>query len=173
MTPHPSKDSVIRFDGFELAAKSGELRKDGVPIKLQNQPFRVLAFLASHAGELVTRDELRQEIWQADTFVDFEHGLNFCIKQIRTALGDSGQAPLYIETLPRRGYRFIAALETPDEGSAARAIARGPDDPGRDARAADSSLGSSSQIQSPASARTRSLLWYGFALILSALLVAT
>src|SRR5262249_12160822 len=169
MTPHPSKDSVIRFDGFELAVKSGELRKDGVPIKLQNQPFRVLAFLASHAGELVTRDELRQEIWQTDTFVDFEHGLNFCIKQIRTALADNAQAPVYIETLPRRGYRFIAPVETP-EVSAPQAIVN---EPPPDTRAALSLPGSGSQIQSPASARARSMLWYGFALILSALLVAT
>src|SRR5215470_8278607 len=144
MTPHPSKDSVIRFGGFELELKSGELRKDGVPIKLQNQPFRVLAFLASHPGELVTRDELRQQIWQTDTFVDFEHGLNFCIKQIRTALGDNAQSPLYIETLPRRGYRFIAPVKTGGTSGG------GETKPPSDVTLADPSGDSGSQVQSPA-----------------------
>src|SRR6516225_2103182 len=148
MTPRPSKDSVIRFGGFELAVKSGELRKNGVPIKLQNQPFRVLAFLASRAGELVTRDELSQEIWQADTFVDFEHGLNFCIKQIRTALGDNAQAPVYIETLPRRGYRFIAPVKSSDEDGATGAGV--PARPPSDVRGAEQPDDSHSQIQSPA-----------------------
>src|SRR5690349_7389251 len=168
MTPRVSEDSAIRFGGFELALKSGELRKDGVQVKLQNQPFRVLAFLASHPGELVTRDELRQQIWQTDTFVDFEHGLNFCIKQIRSALGDNAQAPVYIETLPRRGYRFIAPVNTAGEDRAA-----GPGEPPSDERGAEPSDEPGSQIQSPASSPARSLLWYGFALGLAALLIAT
>jgi len=109
-----SAESSIRFGAFELALKSGELRKDGAPVKLQPQPFKVLALLAAHAGQLVTREELQQQIWADETFVDFEHGLNFCIKQIRGALGDNAQAPRFIETLPRRGYRFIARTEKSD-----------------------------------------------------------
>lgn len=109
-----AEESLIRFDGFELALKSGELRKGGSLVKLQPQPFKVLAFLVAHAGQLVTREEIQQRIWEGETFVDFEHGLNFCIKQIRAALGDSAQSPRYIETLPRRGYRFIAPVEKLD-----------------------------------------------------------
>src|SRR5262245_20072476 len=104
-------ESVIKFGAFELALKSGELRRDGTIVRLQMQPLKALAYLASHAGQTVTREELQQAIWGNETFVDFEHGLNFCIKQIRAALGDSAQAPRFIETLPRRGYRFIAQIE--------------------------------------------------------------
>lgn len=106
-----SKESLVRFDGFEMALKSGELRRAGRLVKLQPQPFKVLALLVAHAGQIITREEIQQQIWEGDTFVDFEHGLNFCIKQIRAALGDSAQSPRYIETLPRRGYRFIAEIE--------------------------------------------------------------
>ena len=106
-----SADEIIRFGEFEIALKSGELRRNGEIIRLQPQPFKVLAFLVSHAGQTVTRQELQQAIWEEGTFVDFEHGLNFCIKQIRDALGDDAQAPRLVETLPRRGYRFIAQVE--------------------------------------------------------------
>jgi TolB-like protein/Flp pilus assembly protein TadD len=101
----------LRFDPFELDAETGELRKSGRPVRLPPQPARVLEVLASNAGRLVTRDELRDRVWSGDTFVDFEQGLNFCIKQIRVALGDDAKAPQYIETLPRRGYRFLAKVE--------------------------------------------------------------
>ena len=107
-----SEEATIRFGEFELALKSGELRKNGEIVRLQPQPFKVLVFLASHAGQTVTRQELQQAVWDGETFVDFEHGLNFCIKQIRNALGDNAQSPRLIETLPRRGYRFIAEVET-------------------------------------------------------------
>src|SRR6185295_18290481 len=107
-----SEEAIIRFAEFELALKSGELRRNGDIVRLQPQPFKVLVFLASHAGQTVTRQELQQAVWQAETFVDFEHGLNFCIKQIRNALGDDAQSPRMVETLPRRGYRFIAPVET-------------------------------------------------------------
>jgi TolB-like protein/DNA-binding winged helix-turn-helix (wHTH) protein len=106
-----SEEATIRFGGFELALKSGELRKNGDIVRLQPQPFKVLVFLASHPGQTVTRQELQQAVWDGETFVDFEHGLNFCIKQIRNALGDDAQSPRLIETLPRRGYRFIAEIE--------------------------------------------------------------
>ncbi len=111
--PSPaSAHSRVRFGVFELDLESGELRKSGVLLRLPPQPFKVLALLISRAAQLVTREEIREEIWGADTFVDFEHGLNFAIKKIRDTLGDDAESPRYIETLPRRGYRFIAAVET-------------------------------------------------------------
>lgn len=106
-----SEQPSIRFGEFELATRSGELRKDGETIRLQPQPVKVLALLIANAGQLVTREEIQRAVWESETFVDFEHGLNFCIKQIRAALGDSAQSPRFIETLPRRGYRFIAPVE--------------------------------------------------------------
>ena len=111
MQPRVSEEEIIRFGEFELALKSGELRRNGSVVRLQPQPFKLLVFLASHAGQTVTRQELQQAVWEDETFVDFEHGLNFCIKQIRSALGDNAQSPRLIETLPRRGYRFIAEVE--------------------------------------------------------------
>jgi TolB-like protein/DNA-binding winged helix-turn-helix (wHTH) protein/Tfp pilus assembly protein PilF len=116
MRANASKKAVIRFDIFELELKSGELRRDGALIKLQPQPFRALAFLADRSGQVVTRGEIQREIWGDETFVDYEQGVNFCIKQIRAALGDDAKAPRFIETLPRRGYRFIAPVER-DEGN--------------------------------------------------------
>lgn len=111
MSANASEDAVIRFDTFEMELKSGELRRDGALIKLPPQPFRALAFLAARAGQVVTREEIQREIWGDETFVDYEQGVNFCIKRIRAALGDDAQAPRFIETLPRRGYRFIAPVE--------------------------------------------------------------
>jgi len=107
-------DSVprpVRFAAFEMDLRSGELRKQGVRVNLQDQPFQVLALLVQRAGDVVTREELRHRIWPADTFVDFEDGLNTTIKKIRTALGDSAESPRFIETLPRRGYRFIVPVQ--------------------------------------------------------------
>ena len=98
----------VTFGVFELDLRSGELRKAGGRINLSDQPFRILAVLLEHPGELVTRDELRSRVWPTDTFVDFEHGLNAAIKRLRDALGDSADTPRFVETLPRRGYRFIA-----------------------------------------------------------------
>lgn len=104
--PHP-----VRFAAFEMDLRSGELRKQGVKVNLQDQPFQVLALLVQRAGEVVTREELRHRLWTADTFVDFEDGLNTTIKKIRMALGDSAESPRFIETLPRRGYRFIVPVQ--------------------------------------------------------------
>ncbi|MGH9967721.1 MAG: winged helix-turn-helix domain-containing tetratricopeptide repeat protein [Pyrinomonadaceae bacterium] len=105
-----AQDESIRFGPFELKPQSGELRRDGTAIKLPPQPFKVLLLLAENAGQLVTRKELHEKIWGHDTFVDFDKGLNLCIAQIREALGDDAQSRRYIETLPRRGYRFIATV---------------------------------------------------------------
>src|SRR6266851_7545755 len=104
-------ERVLRFDNFELDIRAGELRKRGVKLRLQGQPLQVLATLLKRAGDLVTREELRAEIWPADTFVDFDHSLHNAIARIRETLGDSTVIPRYIETLPRRGYRFIAPVE--------------------------------------------------------------
>ena len=102
---------ILRFGLFELDLETQQLRKGGVPLRVQPQPFRVLAVLTSHPGRIVTREELRRELWGAETFVDFEQGLNYCIRQIRAVLGDEAQSPHYVETIPRRGYRFIATIE--------------------------------------------------------------
>jgi TolB-like protein/Flp pilus assembly protein TadD len=110
--PAPSPiERVLRFDVFELDVRLGELRKKGARLRLQGQPLQVLAALLRRPGELVTREELRDEIWSADTFVDFDHSLHNAIARIRGVLGDSATSPRYIETLPRRGYRFIPAVE--------------------------------------------------------------
>ena len=102
---------VLRFDTFELDLRAGELRKRGVKLRLQGQPLQLLAILLQGAGNLVTREELRSQLWPADTFVDFDHSLHNAIGRIRETLGDSAETPRYIETLPRRGYRFIAPVE--------------------------------------------------------------
>jgi DNA-binding winged helix-turn-helix (wHTH) protein len=109
--------SRLRFGAFELDAASGELRKSGVPIKLRLQAVQVLLMLAERAGHIVTREEIRERLWSDNTFVDFERSINFCVNQIRGALRDDAEKPRYIETLPRRGYRFIApvTVELPTE----------------------------------------------------------
>lgn len=101
----------VRFGAFEADLRSGELYKHGIRLKLQDQPFQVLAFLLGRPGDVVTREELRATLWPADTFVDFDTGLNSAIKKLRDVLADSAEKPRYIETLPRRGYRFIARVE--------------------------------------------------------------
>ncbi len=102
---------VVRFGVFEVDLRAGELRKLGTKIRLQQQPFRVLALLLEHAGDVVTREELREAIWPAGTFVEFDLGLAAAIHKLRSALGDSAETPRFVETLPRRGYRFIAPID--------------------------------------------------------------
>lgn len=99
---------ALRFGPFELDVRSGELRRNGTTVRLQPQPLKVLLLLAGRPSEVVTREEIQAEIWPAGTFVDFEQSLNFCIRQIRAALRDDANAPRYVETLPRRGYRWVA-----------------------------------------------------------------
>jgi DNA-binding winged helix-turn-helix (wHTH) protein len=103
---------LLRFGVFELNLDLEELRKNGTLIKLPPQPFKLLALLASHSGQVVTRDEIQAQLWGNDTFIDFEQGVNKCIKQIRSALSDNPDNPLYLETIPRRGYRFLAPVRT-------------------------------------------------------------
>src|SRR5262249_58923749 len=97
----------LRFGVFEIDLRGGELRKHGVRVRLQEQPFRVLAMLLERPGETVTREELRTRLWTADTFVDFDHGVNKAVNRIRDVLGDSATSPRFVETVARRGYRFI------------------------------------------------------------------
>jgi DNA-binding winged helix-turn-helix (wHTH) protein len=101
----------MRFDAYDADLRTGELRKHGRKIRLAGRPFQVLAMLLERPGELLTRKELQESLWTADTFVDFEHGVNAAIQTLRRALSDSHKKPRFIETLPRRGYRFIAAVE--------------------------------------------------------------
>ncbi|MGA7914263.1 MAG: winged helix-turn-helix domain-containing protein [Candidatus Acidiferrales bacterium] len=124
----------LRFDDFELDIRAGELRKRGVRLRLHGQPLQVLAVLLSHAGDMVTREELRAEIWTADTFVDFDHSLHNAIARLREVLGDSAETPRYIETLPRRGYRFIAPVESSVESPAVSELALDPSDSAQSAR---------------------------------------
>jgi len=106
--------AILRFGVFEVDVRSGELRRQGVRIKLQEQPFHVLTVLLQRPGVVVTREELRNQNWPADTFVDFDNSLNTAINKLREALGDSADNPRFIETLPRRGYRFIAPVTEGD-----------------------------------------------------------
>src|ERR1700721_1419218 len=100
----------VQFGLFEADLATGELRKSGVRIRLQAQPFRVLSFLLERPGEVVTREEIQQRVWGSDTIVDFDHSLGTAINKIREALGDSAENPRFIETLARRGYRFTAPV---------------------------------------------------------------
>ncbi len=103
---------TLRFDGFEVDLQAGELRKQARKVRLQQQPFQILEMLLGHPGKVVTREELQKRIWPANTFVDFEQGLYNAIKKLREALGDTAETPRYIETLPRKGYRFVGGIET-------------------------------------------------------------
>jgi DNA-binding winged helix-turn-helix (wHTH) protein len=110
-SPSSARGRFARFGVFEADLNTGELRKNGSKMRLQEQPFQVLAVLLETPGEIVTRDDLRQRLWPADTFVDFDHSLNTAIAKLRDALGDSASSPRFIETLARRGYRFLAPVQ--------------------------------------------------------------
>ena len=114
--PQHETNGIIRFGIFEADLRAGELRRNGAKIRLQEQPLQVLALLLAKPGELIAREELQSKLWPADTFVDFEHGLNAAVKRLRDALGDSADNPRFIETLARRGYRFIAPVNDPAVG---------------------------------------------------------
>src|SRR5678810_1024557 len=101
---------ILCFGSFEVDIVAGELRRQGLKIRLQDQPFRLLVLLLGRAGDVVTREELREKLWPADTYVDFDHSLNTAVRKLREALGDSAETPRYVETLARRGYRFIAPV---------------------------------------------------------------
>lgn len=112
--PMPLRSSnLLRFDAFEVDLRAGELFKAGRKIKLQEQPFQVLAMLLERPGDVVTREEMQKRLWPADTFVDFDHSMNTAIKKLRQALGDDKKKPRYVETLPKRGYRFLGKVKRP------------------------------------------------------------
>jgi len=112
-----SSPNVVRFGAYEVDLRSAELRKSGVKLRLTGQPFQILAILLEQQGELVTREELQKRLWPADTFVDFDRGLNAAINRVREALGDSAENPRFVETLPRRGYRFIGQVERAEQAN--------------------------------------------------------
>jgi DNA-binding winged helix-turn-helix (wHTH) protein len=115
-----ARAKLFRFGAFELDLESQQLLKNGRTVRLQPQPFKLLCFLVGLRGQLVTREQIRGELWSGDTFVDVEQGVNFAIKQVRDALGEDADHPIYIQTVPRRGYRFVApvdAVSTEDEAS--------------------------------------------------------
>src|SRR5690242_1170658 len=111
MTGSAGIGSRYRFGVFEADGRTGELRKQGRVLRLRGRPFDILLLLLARGGDVISRDELRQQLWPADTFVDFDHGLNSAMNRLRDALGDSAESPRFIETLPKRGYRFIAPIE--------------------------------------------------------------
>src|SRR5713101_5157082 len=113
MRPALSYNSV-RFGPFQLDLKAGELHKHGHKIHLHEQPFQVLKILLEHPGEVVTREEIRKRLWPNDTIVEFDNSINSAIKKLRLALGDSAEAPRYVETVPRRGYRLLVTVERVD-----------------------------------------------------------
>src|SRR4030081_3117645 len=108
--PPATSARIVRFGIFEVDLSAAELRKHGLRLKLSEQPFQILTMLLERPGEVITRDELRNRLWQTDTFVDFDHGLNNAVMRLREALGDSSDRPRFIETVPRRGYRFVAPI---------------------------------------------------------------
>jgi TolB-like protein/DNA-binding winged helix-turn-helix (wHTH) protein/Flp pilus assembly protein TadD len=114
MQENQQADGRLRFGVFEVDVRAGELRKHGLRVRLQEQPFQVLAMLLEHPGQVVTREELQKKLWPADTFVDFDHGLNKAVNKIRDALGDSAESPRFVETVARRGYRFLAEVKAAD-----------------------------------------------------------
>src|SRR6478609_6242963 len=119
-----SAPTTLRFGAFEINSTAGELRRQGDLVKLAPQPLKVLDLLVRRSGEVVTRNEIRDHVWCGDTYVDFEQGLNFCIRQIREALGDTADAPRFIETLPRRGYRFLMPVKAETVGQPSARVTR-------------------------------------------------
>ena len=120
--PEASPRKAVRFGAFELDLVSGELRKNGTRIRLQEQPFRVLAMLLERPGEMVAREDLHSKLWPGDTFVDFDHGLNTAVNKLREALGDAAANPRFVQTVARRGYRFIAPVQVNGNPAAPAAV---------------------------------------------------
>jgi cholera toxin transcriptional activator len=120
--PEASPRKAVRFGAFEVDLVSGELRKNGTRIRLQEQPFRVLAMLLERPGEMVAREELHSKLWPGDTFVDFDHGLNTAVNKLREALGDAAANPRFVQTVARRGYRFIAPVQVNGNPAAPAAV---------------------------------------------------
>ena len=129
MEAKPSQSRIVRFGVFEADLQRRELRKSGVRFKLHDQPFQILILLLEHAGEIVTRDEIRQRLWPGNTFVEFDNGLNVAVTKLRTALGDDAENPRFVETVPRRGYRLVAPISVTSSSAATAAPTEDPDAP--------------------------------------------
>jgi TolB-like protein/DNA-binding winged helix-turn-helix (wHTH) protein len=180
LSTQPSR--LIRFGVFELDPVKGELRKAGISLKMHPQPLRVLLLLAEHPGQAVTREEIQHCLWGDNTFVDFERGINFCINQIRTALGDDAEKPRYIETLPRRGYRFIATVAIDAATDSATADEHSSERPPSEAPVREADQGSSAvavpalepvtQLHSPAGTHTRKRKYFLLTLGLAAVIAS-
>ena len=153
----------MRFGTFEADLATRELRKSGVRIKLQGQPFEILVMLLERPGELVTREELQQRLWPTDTFVDFDHGVNAAINRLREALGDSAENPRFVETIPRRGYRFVAPVESQTAAPRSSIVPTPDPNPESDPRATEAASRSDGR---------RRLVWAAVVVVL-AVLVAT
>jgi DNA-binding winged helix-turn-helix (wHTH) protein len=161
---------ALRFGPFELDVRSGELRRNGTTVRLQPQPFKVLLVLACRAGDVVTREELQAEVWPAGTFVDFEQSLNFCVRQIRAALGDNANSPRYLETLPRRGYRWIGGPV--QRVTASPAVREWPRAVAPDAAPREAGLPAPAAVPSPAPAERPRPGWPRVAVLVTAALGA-
>jgi len=165
MPDSPRRAGPIRFGVFEVDVRSGELRKAGVRLTLQEQPLQVLAMLLERPGEVVTRDELRKQLWPHDTFVDFDHGLNAAVNRLRDTLGDSASSPRFVETLPRRGYRFIAQVNLASEG-----LARTQASPDHDGASDHAATGAGSPPRVAATApQSHPRVWLAACLVLGSL----
>src|SRR5580692_1274398 len=125
----PLPNSVVRFGTYEVCLQSGEVRKAGLRIRVQQQPLKLLEILLEHSGEVVTREELRSRVWPNESFGDFDQALNIAIGKLRSALGDSAESPRFIETLPKRGYRFIAEVSVVDLDAHPRRLESAPAEP--------------------------------------------
>ena len=145
MTEVVSNPQVVRFGAYEMDLRSGELRKNGKRVRLTGQPFQVLSILLEHPGELVTREQLQRQLWPSDTFVDFDRGLNAAINRVREALGDSAERPRFVETLPRRGYRFIGSMAPNSASVSSTSEGPSPVIPVRARGSSDAAYGSSSR----------------------------
>lgn len=120
---HLSDVAILRFGSFELDTDAEHLRKDGRTVRVQPQPFKLLRLLIESAGRVVARDEIRAALWPGDTFVDYDQGVNFAIRQVREALGDDAERPVFVQTVPKRGYRFLAPIQAPAAASGGPATA--------------------------------------------------
>jgi DNA-binding winged helix-turn-helix (wHTH) protein len=140
--PLAQSNRSYRFGLFEADLASGELLRQGVRVRLQDQPFRVLTILLERPGQVVLREELRQRLWPADTYVEFDGSLNAALKRLRSALGDSADNPIFIETIPKRGYRFIAPVTRDQDPDATEVIEESPalESPGLPGTSGDHSL---------------------------------
>ena len=173
--PLSARSRLVRFGVYELDVRSGELWKAGVRVTLQDQPLKLLQCLLERPGELVTRDELRGRLWPGDTFVDFEQGVNAAVKRLREALADSADAPRFIQTLPRRGYRFIAPVERDETPDAAPSSSASPSAPAS-APASASASASAPAVAAQAAGAPRIFGWPRRAVVgvgIAGLLIAT